>query len=80
MDFEQSDDRGKSAILQGEHWAGFANDFVLQMTNRRIKGFVKIINKAKIETERKMRLELDAKIYFPQGPQGEMRLKLALGK
>ena len=50
------------------------------MANRRIKKFVKIINKAKIETERKMRLELDAKIYFPQGPQGEMRLKLALGK
>jgi len=41
------------------NWGVIADDFVITMKNKRIKGFVTTVHAAKIETERKMRLELD---------------------
>lgn len=39
-----------------------ANDFVLDMKNKMIKKWVKETHAAKVQTERKMRQELDKKI------------------
>ena len=47
MHFRDEDD--------GLTWRDVANDFVLDMQNKRIKYWVKQTHKAKVETERKMR-------------------------
>ena len=39
----------------GMTWQELANDFVLDMRNKRIKYWVKQTHEAKVETERKMR-------------------------
>ena len=46
----------------GMNWGELANDYVLDMTNKRIKYFLKNTHTAKVETERKMRQELDKRI------------------
>ena len=58
-------------------WQAIANDFVLdQGKKKRIKWFVKAMHGAKIQTERKMRLELDQKV---SGMRSE-KLQQNLGK
>ena len=44
------------------NWLGLGNDFVYELEDKKIKYFVKKMHSAKIETERKMRYELDHKI------------------
>lgn len=45
-------------------WESFANDFCLNQSSNRIKTFVEAVHLAKIDTERKLRVELDQKIMM----------------
>ena len=46
----------------GHSWEVIANDFVLEQSNKRIRWFLETMQKAKLQTERKMRQDLDHKI------------------
>ena len=79
MHFDQ-DERLMSNEPKSDHWADFSKNFVLQMPNKSIKTFVKSVKEAKIETERKMRLEFDAKLLYQHHNAAETRLNHTFGK
>ena len=59
------------------HWTSFANDFVFNMKeNSSVASFVETVQTAKIEVERKMRMELDEKLM----EMGVCPVYLALGE
>ena len=57
-------------------WDIISQDFVLGVGNQRIREFLRIVHGAKIETERKMRFQLDLKILNAKND----RLSHLLGK
>lgn len=58
------------------NWGVITQDFVIGNSNHRIKEFLSIVHAAKIETERKMRFQLDLKILNSRNS----RLTQVLGK